>query len=545
MSFRLLAAFLALVLLVWWFTTGPTLPSLVPGTNPGEHTPPPDTASPAETVWQPRPETLTEDLARHARALSERAYVAPSWNVPDRLAELDFDGYRSIRFRPAASVWRDEGMFEVQLFHLGGAYDTPVSIHFVEGDSIREQRYDPALFSFEGAASEVGDLPSGSVPAFAGFRVHYPLNAPERSDEVAAFLGASYFRILGAGHQYGLSARGLAIDPATDGPEEFPDFKAFWITRPEDGSRTLTVHALLDGPSVVGAYRFELRPGASTELMVDAHLFGRRDVSKLGVAPLSSMFLHAPGHGPRHDDFRPRVHDSDGLQMLTGRGEWIWRPLSNGPGFHVTSLRDEDPSGFGLFQRARDFEDYLDLEARYDRRPSYWVEVIDGDWGTGGVELMEIPTPSEFNDNIAAYWVPDRPLAAGEERRYAYRLSTHDARPPELDLAHVERTAVGRDALPGEGEPSPPGHRRFVVDFVGGVLTDLGEEDDVRPDLSLLRGSAEGVTVQPLPGNTGRRVTFTLIPDGDEPADMRLRLLLDDRSVSETWSYVWYPRDMN
>ena len=226
-------------------------------------------------------------------------------------------------------------------------------------------------------------------------------------DELGAFLGASYFRVLGAGQEYGLSARGLAIDPAVDGPEEFPAFREYWIEQPAPGADSLTIHALLEGPSVTGAYTFRLRPGSPTLLHVDARLFARRDIRKLGVAPMSSMFLHAPGHGPPHDDFRPRIHDSDGLQMLTGRGEWIWRPLGNGPGLHVTSLRDEAPQGFGLFQRAREFGDFLDLEARYHLRPSYWMEIQDGDWGTGGVELMEIPTDSEFSDNIAAYWVPD------------------------------------------------------------------------------------------------------------------------------------------
>jgi len=534
MSFRLPAAIVATVLVVFgalWLARDPTLP---PDGSPAN---PPSVSA----MWRPDAATLEEDLVERARALARTAYASGTSSVPEALAALDFDAYRSIRFRPEAALGRGESPFEVQLFHLGSIHTEPVRIHLVDGDSIRTQLYDPGLFVFEGTAAPVRDLPAGVVPAFAGFRIHYPLNRAGVMDEVAAFLGASYFRILGEGQEYGLSARGLAVDPAVDGPEEFPAFREYWIERPAPGDASLTIHALLEGPSVSGAYRFVLRPGSPTTLDVKASLFARRDIRKLGVAPMSSMFLHAPGHGPAHDDFRPRVHDSDGLQMRTGRGEWIWRPLGNGPGLHVTALRDEEPAGFGLFQRARDFDAFLDLEARYHLRPSYWVDVLGGDWGGGGVELMEIPTASEFSDNIAAYWVPDRPFRQGEERRFLYRLETLGAIHPDMDVAHVARTAIGWDALPGQADAPPRSRRRFVVDFVGGMLASPSLDDDVQVELSVLRGTAEGVMVQPLPGSSGRRVTFTLVPDGDAPADMRLLLVRDGEALSETWSYVWYP----
>lgn len=534
MSFRLPAAIVATVLVTLsalWLARDPTLPPEGSPANP----------PPISETWRPDAAMLHEDLVARARALAGTAYASGRPDVPDALASLDFDAYRSIRFRPEAAVWRGQAPFEVQLFHLGSLHTEPVRIHLVEEDSIRTLAYDPDAFVFEGNAAPMRALPDGAVPAFAGLRIHYPLNRPEVMDELAAFLGASYFRILGEGQEYGLSARGLAVDPAVDGPEEFPAFRDFWIERPAPDATTLTIHALLEGPSVTGAYRFVLRPGSPTELDVEASLFARRDIRKLGVAPLSSMFLHAPGHGPAHDDFRPRVHDSDGLQMRTGRGEWIWRPLGNGPGLHVTALRDENPAGFGLFQRTRGFEAFLDLEARYHLRPSYWIVIGEGDWGAGGVELMEIPTRSEFSDNIAAYWVPDRPFLQGEERRFVYRLETRGGTHPEMDVAHVARTAIGWDALPGQADAPPRSRRRFVVDFLGGPLASPGEESDVQVELSVLRGNAEGVMVQALPSKDGRRVTFTLIPDGDEPADMRLLLVRDGEALSETWSYVWYP----
>jgi glucans biosynthesis protein len=534
MSFRLPAVLLlaTAVLVAVWLGRNPTLPSSEDEANPAAELPvAADPLDPASAdVWTPDPRRLTEALTERARAMARRPYAPPRQTVPLPLRQLDFDGYRQIRFRPGRALWRGEGAFEVQLFHLGSIHETPVDVHLVDGDSVYGLTYDPTLFDFQGDAAQVGELDPRSVPGFAGFRIHYPLNRPDIHDEVAAFQGASYFRVLGAGQEYGLSARGIAVDPAVDGPEEFPDFRAYWIEPPSDDDR-LVFHALLDGPSLTGAYRFELSPGPSTELLVDARVFARTDVTKLGVAPFSSMFLHAPGLSPAQDDFRPRVHDSDGLQMLTGRGEWIWRPLSNGPGLHVTSLRTEEPVGFGLFQRTRDFDSFLDLEARYHLRPSYWVEVLGGDWGPGGVELLEIPTDSEFNDNVAAYWVPDVPLRAGEERSYRYRLVTRGPLPPDMPVAHVARTAIGWDALPGQADPPPRSRRRFVVDFEGGSLP--SSQMGVEADISVLRGMVEGVMIQHLPGNSGLRVTFT--------ADMRLFLTSQSHVLSETWSYVWYP----
>ena len=86
---------------------------------------------------------------------------------------------------------------------------------------------------------------------FAGFRVQFATNWKA---DIAAFLGASYFRAVGDDtRQYGLSARGLAIDTAFARPEEFPRFTAFWFERPSRDAGTLTLYALLDSPSIAGA----------------------------------------------------------------------------------------------------------------------------------------------------------------------------------------------------------------------------------------------------------------------------------------------------
>ena len=484
--------------------------------------------------------TLFEHVTERARRLAETPYSSPDTVSSAALEGIDYEQYRSIRFRPERALWHDETPFEIQMFHPGYLHRSPVRIHMVDQQQAVALRFDKDLFRYDDTASSIADI-VGPDLGYAGFRIHYPLNSATIKDEVAVFLGASYFRLLGRGHVYGLSSRGLAVDIGLESGEEFPSFREFWLVRPGADATTLTFYALLDSPSVAGAYRFDLEPGAPTFLAVDARLFARHDIAKLGVAPLSSMFLYGGDRMPAFDDFRPQVHDSDGLLMHTAAGEWIWRPLSNGPGLQVTSLRDHTPRGFGLVQRDRDFDNYLDLEANYQRRPSEWVVSGEGDWGSGGVELLSIPTDSEFNDNIAAYWVPDQPFKAGEERHYRYRLMVFDDRVESQTLAQVERSRIGWDALPGQREPPPPSQRRFIVDFTGGEFLAREGSGAVEAQLQTSAGQTSDLRVEPLPGDRGWRATFRLAPAGDRPADMRLYLTLDGRPLTETWSYVWYP----
>ena len=488
------------------------------------------------------PAELFEQIIDRARRLAQAEYAAPTVSLPDALTDLTYEQYRSIQSRPEKALWHDEGRFAVQLLHPGFLYRDPVRVHVVEDDRIVAMPFDDSLFRYVGSAASVAEVVTPDLD-YAGFRVYYPLEDDSGRDEVVVFLGASYFRLLGADQVHGLSSRGLAVDIATDGGEEFPAFREFWLVRPEPEANSLTLYALLDSPSVTGAYRFDLEPGRNTAVTVDARIYARRDVGKLGVAPLSSMFLYGQNRLPIFDDFRPQVHDSDGLLMHTAADEWIWRPLSNGPGLQVTSLRDHTPRGFGLVQRDRRFDSYLDLEASYHRRPSEWVTVEDGDWGGGGVELLAIPTRSEFNDNIAVYWVPDQPFLAGDARRYQYRLTTFDGRLEAQTVAQVDRSRFGRDALPGANNPSPKGQRQFVIDFVDGALSSLSGEQttDPRAVLKTSAGRTSDLVVQRLPGGAGWRAAFRLAPAGDRPADMRLYLEDDDRRLTETWTYVWYP----
>lgn len=488
------------------------------------------------------PGTLASHVEARARALASAPYVHPDTALAPEMAELDYDGYRSIRFRPEAALWAGELPFEIQLLHRGFLFRSPVRVHMVDAEGVAEVPFDAELFSYDGPAGRLGRTVEPGL-GFSGFRVHYPLNLPGVADEVVVFQGASYFRLVGPGQVHGLSSRGLAVGLGSPEGEEFPTFTDFWLVRPDPGDDVLELHALLDGPSVTGAYRFELEPGDHTELRVDARLFAREDVRKLGVAPLSSMFLYGPNRSSEFDDFRPEVHDSDGLMMLTRVGEWLWRPLSNRRIVRGSALRDGEPQGFGLAQRARDFGRYLDLEALYHRRPSAWVALEEGDWGVGGVELLEIPTDSEFSDNIAVAWVPDAPFAAGEERRFRYRLITFDERVEAQTLAQVRRTGIGRDALPGAAV-AIKGARRFIVDFTDGPLDGLARDAGPEAVLATSSGSISDVRVDPLPPGLGWRVSFRLEPDGDRPADMRLHLALGGARLSETWTYVWYPDEL-
>lgn len=517
--------------------------------SPGSEDIAADPATPSDVwgSWAARPDgpSLHDFVVETARRRAAQTYVAPDTAAARAVATLTYGQQRAIRFRDDRSLWSGDGGFQLQFFHPKGGFRVPVAIHLVEADSARAFPFDPGLFT-TGNELEGVDLDLPETAGFAGFRVLAPLNDADRVDEIVSFLGASYFRLLGPGHVYGLSSRGLAVDVASPDGEEFPDFRAFWIVRPAPSSPTLTFFGLLDGPSVVGAYRFDLTPGrpdgsTQTTMDVDARLFARSAVSTLGVAPLTSMYLHGTFRRGGDDDVRPRVHDSEGLSMASGGGEWIWRPLTNRSSVQVTSLRDRQPRGFGLVQRSRGFDDYLDLEAEYHRRPSEWVEPLDGDWGAGGVTLVELPSPSEFNDNIVAFWAPDGGMDSGEERHFRYRLHTFDDRRVEQDVARVVRTRIGWDALPGQADPPPRDQRRVIVDFEGPSLALVDGATPIEAVVDVSAGEVVDVQVQPIPGG-GRRATFSLRPDAGRPADIRL-YLRGDTIVSETWSYLWRPTD--
>lgn len=482
-----------------------------------------------------------EQVVEQARALAAQPFQPVPDALPEVLRSLDYDGYRAIRFRPDQAVWRDAGQFQLQFFHPGFLFTEPVDIALVDGGVAHPLPFDRTRFRYDPPVTDLApalDAADVEVPGWAGFRVHYPLHAPSRADEFLVFLGASYFRVIGRNQGYGISARGLAIDTVRPQGEEFPAFRAFWIERPATDATTLVIHALLDSPSVTGAYRFTVTPGASTVVDVDAVVFARESVERLGIAPLTSMFTHGDTSVGGADDHRPRVHDSDGLLVRASHGEWTWRPLSNPRQLREFGFIDRSASGFGLLQRERAFDRYLDAEARYERRPGKWVEPLDGDWGSGRVVLVEIPTESEIHDNIVAFWESDAPLQAGEVRRFRYRLTTVGAWQPAPALAQVVRTRQGHGATPGTDAPPPDSLRHFSVVFRGGEAASLAADNPPDVQLESRHGSIDAVRTDRL-ANADWLVSFLLSPEPGQVADLRLWLTSDGRTVSETWSFAW------
>jgi glucans biosynthesis protein len=465
-----------------------------------------------------------EIFIAYAEMLSQQEFVEPT-RPAGEAQRLSYDQYRSIRFQNGASIWAREGRnFTVDLFHAGFIYETPVDINLVVGGVARRVLFTNQIFEY---GTEIPPLEGAEDMGYSGFRVRAPINRPDYLDEFLVFQGASYFRAVGHDQSYGLSARGLAIRTARSEGEEFPVFTEFWIERPPEQAEQIVIHALLESRSVVGAYSFTVRPGEETVMDVDATLFPRAELKAFGVAPLTSMFLFdATNHG-RFDDFRRAVHDSDGLLMQNGNGERIWRPLANPRTLQVSAFVDRNPRGFGLVQRKRSFDDYQDSEARYERRPSLWVEPR-GDWGEGFVELVEIPTDREIHDNIVAYWQPATPLAAGQKGEFSYRLRW-TREPLEHSLARVAATRSGRSL---ETE-----QRTFVVDFEppGPVPGDI--EIEVTSSSGTV-ASPHGLVVEP----TGAyRASFELNPEGADVVELRLVLVSGGKPWSETWLYRWTP----
>ncbi|HTS20861.1 MAG TPA: glucan biosynthesis protein G [Casimicrobiaceae bacterium] len=476
-----------------------------------------------------------DDVARRAMQLAGQPYRPQKVDLPKELQGIDYDRFRDIRFRPERSLWRDARLpFEVAFFHMGLYFDHPVRINEVAGNSVREIRFDPALFDY---GANKFDPQHMSGLGFAGFRVHYPLNTPKYKDEVLVFLGASYFRALGRQQVYGISARGLAIDTGLASGEEFPSFVEFWLERPAAGATELTIYALLDSRRASGAYRFVLRPGVETAIDVKARLFLRENVSRLGIAPLTTMYFFGENQRSTRDDYRPEVHDSDGLSIQSGTGEWIWRPLVNPKRLLVTSFALANPAGFGVMQRDRNFDDYEDLEARYDLRPSVWVQP-KGNWGAGRVELVEIPSPDETNDNIVAYWVPEAPPAPRAPLDLEYRLLWQrdvTTRPPS---SWVTQTRRGRGYTRNDD-----GSMQFVLDFEGPALRKLPADAEVEGIVTVDANAEVREVVTHHNDVTGgwRLVLRFKRTDAAKPLELRAYLRTRTSTLSETWSYVLPP----
>ncbi len=501
-------------------------------------------------LGQPEPFSFDALVAR-AREMAAQSYAPPPPLPADVLDRIDYEALGKLSFDADYALFKDgPGQFPVTFFPLGRFFRTGVRMHVLDGadtakPSAREIRYDPKYFDMP------ADSPARALPenaGFAGFRLQEsrladPAERDWRKNDWVAFLGASYFRAIGESFQYGLSARGVALDAAMPGrAEEFPAFTHFYFESPPQGDKggdTVVVYALLDGPGITGAYKFAMQRGKKVLMDIDSHLFLRRDVGRLGLVPLTSMFWYSETRKPEAIDWRPEVHDSDGLAMWSGNGERIWRPLVNPKAAQASAFADKNPRGFGLLQRDRVFDHFED-GVNYERRPSLWVEPL-GEWGDGAVQLIEIPTDDEIHDNILACWVPAAPAKAGATHHLRYRLHWADDEPSSTQLsaplAQCVATRIGRGGQPGQ--PRPAGVRKFMVEFSGAPLAAL--PFGVKPEavLTSASGKFSYVFTEAVPdGVAGHwRAQFDFTAQGDEPVDLRLFLRNGEQTLTETWLY--------
>lgn len=471
-------------------------------------------------------------VVSRAKVLAAKPYKPPP-PIPAFLANLDYDAYRKIRFHPAMELWRQShSNFRVMLVAPGEVYRHTVRIHTVAADGIHEIPFKKGYFHWP-SRRLARRIPSNL--GYAGFKLTYPLNRPGVQSQFLVFAGASYFRGVGRGERFGLSGRGIAVDTGLPQGEQFPAFTNFWLVRPSPDAHAMKFYALLDGRSLTGAYRFTIFPGLATRIEVKAVLFIRKDIDLLGIAPLTSMFYYGHNTPRPSGEWRPQVHDSGGLLINSGTGEWLWRPLINPLFLRLDYFSVDSPRGFGLLQRDTRFGDYQDAEARYDLRPSAWIQPRQ-DWGDGHVVLVAIPTKAESNDNIVAFWDPGRKAVKGSRYNLAYTITFGGPDIPDEPMGRARATFVGRARPPAGGGAGTA--YRFIVDFSGGRLAGEPPSAPVSAVVTGLRHTAVlQKSVRWLAPLHCWRLSLLVQPAPGEPLALRGYLKSGDKTLTETWTY--------
>lgn len=502
---------------------------------------------PLGTAWAQAADSASQPfsfdwLTAHARGLAATPYVAPTERYGDLLKGLGYETFMGIKTRPGHQLWGNSDLpFSVEYFHLDSNSRTPVEINIVDQGQVHTVAYDPGMFTYPNPAL-ASQLPADL--GYAGFRLH-----DRRSDgrEWLAFKGASYFRSPGSLNQYGLSARGVSVNTGVGTTEAFPAFTRFWLYKPQPDDDEITICALLDGPHITGAYRMRCRRPGDVILDIESRLFQRQSINRLGIAPLTSMFWFSETNKRSGTDWRPEVHDSDGLAMASGQGERIWRALDNPPRPDYSEFSDENPRGFGLLQRDRVFGHYQDSAVSFERRPSAWVEPRN-DWGKGHVGLFELPTEHEIYDNINAFWVPEQTATAGKHWSFDYRLYWTDKPPFPARLARTMATRTGRAGKPSTYKQQSAIARKFVIDFDGAAIAKLNPDTELAIDVSASSGRIENPYVIAVGTHTQRwRAFFDWtgdIPSDDAPVVLKAVLRRHKKRLSETWVYSYYPRPL-
>jgi glucans biosynthesis protein len=476
----------------------------------------------AEPLGPPNP-FAPENVLEMARDLAKSPFKPPKSTLPDVFSGLNFEQYSAIRRNPGSAVWNDEKFgFALEPLHRGFIFTTPVDIAIVENGSARRLVYDRAAFDF-GKLQPPADLPD---LGFSGVRV-LKAAGPGWQD-LAIFQGATFFRSLARGQTYGVNARGLSIRTGDAQGEEFPLFRALWIEKPSPASGDLIIHALLDSARLTGAFHFTLRPGEATIIDTELTLAARVAVDHLGLGAMTATYLFGPLDHRHGDDVRPSVYDIGGLQILTGAGEWLWRPIASRDTLQISAFGDVNPRGFGFLQRARVFDAFDDDDAHWELRPSLWIEPI-GDWGQGEVILLEIPSDSENNDNVIAQWRPKAGLAAGATISFAYRQFwcwTPPARPALATVASSRAGKIGN-------------RRRFIVEFVADLFADPQKAAEVSAAVEAGPGQIVATRLYAYKERRSVRVVFDLDPGSASYCELRLVLKAAGQPASETWLYRW------
>lgn len=481
-----------------------------------------------------------EQVKERAARLAAAPFSDWRREPPAAVRKMSYDQYRDVRFNPRKAIWRyDHIPYQLQLFHPGWIQSDQVDVNVIQEGRVDAVRYDTDLFDF--GTNQIGKVDAKDMK-FSGFRVHYPLNRPEYLDELVVFQGATYFRALAKNLVYGLSARAVAVNCGGPGAEEFPRFREFWVCRPEGKDASVRILGLFDSPSLSGAGEFVVTPGASTVMRNRIAVYARTNIAHLGIAPLTSMYWYGRNSGLKFSDFRPEVHDSDGLLMNNGAGEWLWRPLANEGKFRFCAFADRSPKGFGLLQRDRAFSSYEDLEAHYQDRPSAWV-MPEGEWGEGSVRLLELPAADEFGDNIVAFWEAKTPLSKGQSVEYAYSLRwfSDDAAMPPLGRVMTTRVAD----LPDSDEKSRASKdvtRKFVLDFAWPTVAADATTSKLETVVSAQGAKLSAPVQQYNPYDRTWRVFFKAsVPSAGQPVELRAFVKRDKQPVTETWIYLWTP----
>lgn len=485
-----------------------------------------------------------DSFSARMQALANQAFSPATTTIPQAFENLDYDAYRLIQYRDDASKWASEDLgYRLQAFHLGWLYTEPVKLFEIASGMAQPVEFSAEDFQYHDNAVEEAAL-AQPFPGIAGFRVNYPINSPTSHDELISYLGSSYFRALGRDNIYGISARGLVLNSWIDLPEEFPRFSEFYVEKPQRGA-ALTVYAALESQSVTGAYRFVITPASETtqETVIDvtARVYFRTDVKELGVAPLTSMFLFAEANRDGFDDYRPQVHDSNGLLVERDSGEVMWRALNNSDTLGNSYLWENNPRAFGLYQRGRDFDSYQDAGAHYERRPSLRIEPA-GDWGQGMIRLIEIPARLEADDNIVAFWIPAEAALAGEEHEYSYRMIWGNLNPEDADrsLGYVAETRAGVGGV--SGVENAANLRKFVVDFKGGELDTLPDGTALDVLATVSGGTLRNSVLSRVDANGVWRLVLDVESDGSPTMELKAYLVGLDKKLTETWLYQWRPK---